>query len=360
MLCTIISTTGSTPASAFSKMLVTESGTRLTGTVGGGCMEADVLHAAKKLHDENRAAILTFHLNETEYVQGLICGGSLDVLVEPIEATMIPLFEQLRDRSNQGEDSVVATLLTHDGRIVFKHLMESEDTTGIDGLLDEWKEKTHQSKTPVLRRDISEELRKVHHRHETRRIKLEKGELLLEPIAGIPSLVIFGGGHVSKFISKAAVMAGFHVTVVDDRPEYANAKRFPEAARTLTADCVRAFEELTMGPLSYIVIVTRGHRYDEEILERAVQTQAKYIGMIGSKRKVLTTFNRLTERGVPAETLRRVHAPVGLEIGAATPEEIAVSVVAELIAVRRGQENLVMHKSDAMKRISMQKAGEGK
>lgn len=319
-------------------------------------MEADVLQAAKKLYAENRAAILTFHLNEDEYVQGLICGGSLDVLIEPIDGTMAPLFEQLRKRCEEGEDSVVATLLADDGRIIFKHLVNSEDTTRINGMLDEWSSRAgitpplHHSTTPALRVDLSEELRKAFHRHETRRIKVEAGELLLEPIAGTPGLIIFGGGHVSKFIARTAAMAGFRVTVVDDRPEYANAHRFPEAAKTLAVEATQAFNELRISSSTYIVIVTRGHRHDEEILERAVQTAAKYIGMIGSKRKVLTTYEHLIERGISHDQLSRVHAPLGIEIGAATLEEIGISVVGELIAVRRGQEGVVMHKSEAMKK----------
>jgi xanthine dehydrogenase accessory factor len=342
MLATIISTTGSTPASAFSKMLVTEGGTRLTGTVGGGCVEADVLRAASKLHTENRAAILTFHLNEDEYVQGLICGGSLDVLIEPIDATAIPLFQRLHARSEQGEDSVLATMISENGTIVSKDLLDAHNTsTG-------WKE--------VEIPDLFEELRKCLHRHQTRRIKLEGAEVLLEPIAGTPSLIIYGGGHVSKFISHAATMAGFLVTIVDDRPEYANARRFPEAKETLALDSSRAFDTLRINPSTYVVIVTRGHRYDEEILERAVYTDARYIGMIGSRRKVLTTYERLIERGVAPEQLKRVHAPMGIEIGSATPEEIGISVVAELIAVRRGYEGIVMHKSDTVKQLITRKS----
>jgi xanthine dehydrogenase accessory factor len=170
-------------------------------------------------------------------------------------------------------------------------------------------------------------------------------------VVGHPGLIIFGGGHVSKYVCRAAATAGFRVTVVDDRKEYANAQRFPEATRTLAAGFSEAFRELTIKPSTYIVIVTRGHRFDEEILEHAVGTQARYIGMIGSKRKVLNTFEHLVERGISIGSLKRVHAPMGLEIGAVTAEEIGISVVAQLIHVRRGGHLPLAHKSEVMEEL---------
>jgi xanthine dehydrogenase accessory factor len=182
-------------------------------------------------------------------------------------------------------------------------------------------------------------------------VKIEGGELILEPVAGQPQLIIFGGGHVSKSIARAASLAGFRVTVVDDRREYANPARFPEASQTLAVEFYDAFNHLTVKHSTYIVIVTRGHRSDEEVLEQAVKTPAKYIGMIGSRRKVLTTYEHLVERGVPVEALMRVHAPMGIEIGAVTTEEIGISVVAQLINVRRGGELPLRHKSEVMEEL---------
>jgi xanthine dehydrogenase accessory factor len=356
MLATIISTSGSTPASAFSKMLVKNHGTASVGTVGGGCMEGDVLQAAKRLYQENRAEILTFHLNEDEFVQGLICGGSLDVLIEPITKEQIPLFQRVNSLRDEGEDCVVATVVGNNGTVRDKELVENR--IGTDGLLvddstrrDYWKPFIHQSIHAAIPFDLAEELRMTFHRHETRRIKLSDGELILEPIPGTPNLIIFGGGHVSKFISKAAAIVGFRATIVDERENYANPQRFPEAARTMAVDFSEAFRQLTVKPSTYIVIVTRGHRDDEEILEQAIKTPAKYIGMIGSKRKVFTTYEHLVERGVPIESLKRVHAPMGLEIGATTAEEIGISVVAELVAIRREEETPYFNKSAVMEEL---------
>ncbi len=196
--------------------------------------------------------------------------------------------------------------------------------------------------------ELAEETEKAHRRNETRRMHKDEVELVLEPLQGRPHLLIFGGGHVSRYISRTAALSGFRVTVIDDRKEYANAERFPEADRTVAVEFHDAFNHVTVGPSTYIVIVTRGHRSDEEVLEGAVRTPAKYVGMIGSRRKVLTTYEHLLARGVPIDSLRRVHAPVGLEIGAVTAEEIGVSIVAELIRVRRGSADPVLSMSNGM------------
>jgi len=196
---------------------------------------------------------------------------------------------------------------------------------------------------------LKEAINKASHRNETQRVVTTSGEMVVEPVSGTPHLVIFGGGHVSKYISRAASMAGFRITVIDDRSEYANVVRFPEAKRTLAVDFNQALSHISVTPSTYIVIVTRGHRSDEEILERVVGLPAKYIGMIGSKRKVLTTYEHLVERGISVEELNRIHAPIGIEIGATTAEEIAISVVAQLIAVRRGEVDAQRNKSDVLK-----------
>jgi xanthine dehydrogenase accessory factor len=170
----------------------------------------------------------------------------------------------------------------------------------------------------------------------TSTVRSGDGLTVVEPIIGMQDLFVFGGGHVSRFVVRSAAMAGFRVTVVDDRPEYANAQRFPEAWRTLAVPFDRAWEHLEVRSSASVVIVTRGHKFDERVLERAVQTPARYIGMIGSATKVAATFRNLRERGVTEDRLRSVRAPIGLAIGGRTAEEIGISITAELIAVRRG------------------------
>jgi xanthine dehydrogenase accessory factor len=342
MLATIISTSGSTPAAAFSKMLIRGAGTSSVGTVGGGCMEGDVLEAAKRLVHRKQAQVLTFHLSETEMIQGLICGGSLDILIEPLTRFDTPLVAEIITRCGNGEDSVIATFLDDAGITKWKHLVGATEKQMVEflcGLPD------LQLNSDGLRAVAS----KVLHRNETQVLTLPGGRLFLEPLAGMPELLIFGGGHVSRYISSVASLAGFRVTVIDDRPQFANPRRFPEAERTLAVEFYEAFTMLSVKASTYIVIVTRGHRSDEELLEQAVKTPARYIGMIGSKRKVLSTYGHLVERGVSVAALAKVHAPMGIEIGAVTAEEIAVSVVAEMIRVRRGESTSLHHKSSGMK-----------
>jgi len=246
-VATIVNVRGSVPSFETAKMLVRDDGS-IFGTIGGGCVEADVWRAAREVMEEEKPRTLTFDLNQNpKYDTGLVCGGTLDVFIEPI----LP---------------------------------------------------------PAL-------------------------------------LYIFGAGHVSAALYKTALAARFDITVIDDRESYANRERFPQAREVIAEDFDKAMSRLTPGEGAYIVIVTRGHRDDMRVLRWAVQTPARYIGMIGSKRKTITIFRELQKEGLQPELFNRVHAPIGLDIGAVTPEEIAVSITAELIAVRRKSERELPHMS---------------
>jgi xanthine dehydrogenase accessory factor len=186
----------------------------------------------------------------------------------------------------------------------------------------------------VLQFDIGDE--------EAPRWGLEPGDTLdvfVEPIIAIPTLYLFGGGHVSLQIARIAKMVGFKIVVIEDRPTFANKERFPMADETRVEDMYTVFERLKIDDQSYIVAVTRGHQHDEPVIEQAIRTEARYIGMIGSKRKISRMWKKLIERGADKARLAQVHAPIGLEIGADTPEEIAVSIVAQLIQSRRGRKD---------------------
>jgi xanthine dehydrogenase accessory factor len=236
-VATIVNVRGSIPSFETAKMLVRDDGS-IVGTIGGGCVEAEVWQAAREVMEEEKPRTLTFNLNNNpKYDSGLVCGGTLDVFVEPV--------------------------------------------------------------TPV------------------------------------PHLYLFGAGHVSVNVYKVARMAGFAVHVVDDRDAYANRERFPDAEEIHADDFEQVMARLLPGENAYLVIVTRGHKDDMRVLRWAVEQPARYVGMIGSQRKVLAIYKELEANGVAREKLERVHAPMGLDIGAITPEEIAVSIVAEMIAVRR-------------------------
>ena len=159
-------------------------------------------------------------------------------------------------------------------------------------------------------------------------------DVFLEPIKPLPALIIFGGGHISFFLARIGKMVDFRVTIIDDRSEFANAERFPEADEIIVADMAAIKDRLNINSSSYIVIVTRGHQKDTSVLEWAVTTPAAYIGMIGSKRKIHMAFEFLKTKGITQEQLDRVHSPIGLPIGAETPEEIAVAIMAEIIQIR--------------------------
>ena len=246
-VATIVNVRGSIPSFETAKMLVRDDGS-IAGTIGGGCVEAEVWQAAREVMENEKARTLSFNLNQNpRYDTGLVCGGTLDIFIEPV----LP---------------------------------------------------------PAL-------------------------------------LYIFGAGHVALSLYRFARMAGFDVSVLDDRESYANRERFPDAKEVIAEDLDKAMARIIPGETSYIVIVTRGHRDDMRVLRWAVQTQARYIGMIGSKRKTISIFRELVKEGISENLFKRVHAPVGLDIGAITPEEIAVAITAELIAARRKVERALPHMS---------------
>jgi xanthine dehydrogenase accessory factor len=240
-LATIVQVNGSIPSYESAKLLVREDGSML-GTIGGGCVEAEVWNVARDVMQNERPRHMNFSLGQdAAYDNGLICGGQLSVFVEPV----VPQ----------------------------------------------------------------------------------------------PRLYVFGAGHISKSISKIATLAGFATVIVDNREAFANRERFPEADEIFADEYEEVFPKLPIRDTSYIVIVTRGHRDDMRVMRWAVGTNAKYIAMIGSKRKVIGVVKELEKEGIPREAFERSFAPMGLNIGAITPEEIAVSIVAEMIAMRRAPES---------------------
>ncbi len=240
-IATIVEVAGSIPSFQSAKMLIRQDGT-MVGTIGGGCTEAEVWQAARDVIDSEKARMLQFNLGqEAAYDNGLICGGQLNVYVEPV----LP----------------------------------------------------------------------------------------------VPRALIFGAGHISKSLSKVATLAGFSTTVIDNRDSYANRERFPEAAEVIAAEYEDVFPKLPANDATYAIIVTRGHKDDMRVLRWAVGQPLRYVGMIGSKRKTLEVAKHLRKEGMSMDRLARIHAPMGLDIGAVTPEEIAVAVVAEMIRRRRNSQD---------------------
>lgn len=330
MLATIIATSGSTPAPAESKMLVfPDDGARAIGTIGGGCLDANIIVCVKDDPANGKARFMSFQLNDDSGDTGLNCGGTVTVFLESLTPMMLTTYEMIANSREEATDCCLVTCVRNDGTTV-KTLLTNDGSAIVGNPLD----------IDVLD-TVRERIPEISINQSVERMKIGSDNYVIEVIQGEPGLFIFGGGHVGKAVSRCASLAGFRVTVVDDRRAFANKERFPEAYAVLCESFEEAFRRLKVTPSSYVVIVTRGHRHDERVLEKALEYKPQYIGMIGSLRKAHVVFEHLKERGVSPALLSRVHAPIGLRIGARTAEEIGVSVVAELIAARRNTLSLI-------------------
>jgi xanthine dehydrogenase accessory factor len=321
-LITVISTTGSTPGKVGYKMLVWSKDSKTLGTIGGGLVEAEIIDSAKNMLPTPENKVVKISLGKTEDDERGICGGSIEFLIETFDKKGLPLFEQLTGTIENADKGVLLSIISP-GRPPEKSLLQNAGQVSTV---------THINLSP----EMTESVQKLIAKEESAKISTEDGtQLFIEAVAEVPMVFIFGAGHLAYYIAQYAKSLNFRITVCDDRPEFANKERFPDADNIIVESFGSVFDKIKINKNSYIVIVTKGHKYDEIVLEQAVKTDAKYIGMIGSKRKVLTIFKHLQERGVPQETLKKVHSPIGISIGAVTPEEIALSIVCELIKIRR-------------------------
>jgi len=325
----IIYQKGSAPRSIGTKCIVLESG-EIIGTIGGGALEYQVIEKAKAVFTTGRSATVHFQLTGEDVAEtDMLCGGIVDVFLEPV----FPKNQVSRDIFGRTRALVMAgnvkgTLMTliadgiaHDSQD--RQALILKDGSGvrmmgrISGGLDIDTEKLLEVNTPELKLFQTEGL-----------------SIFIEPIQAADVLYIFGAGHVSTFLSPLAKRVGFGVVVIDDREEFANKKRFPDADEIMVVPLSQSFDRIAVTPSSYIAIITRGHMHDHAVLKEALKRKSAYIGMIGSKRKREIIYQALIKEGTPKETLQTVHSPIGLAIGAETPEEIAVSIVAELIQER--------------------------
>jgi xanthine dehydrogenase accessory factor len=331
VLATLITRTGSAPRAVGAKYLIKGDGTSL-GSIGGGCVEAEVWQKAQKVMEEAKGEILHFDLTSEQLAEGgLICGGNIDIFLEPLREDYLNIYQEVSRIKQKGGSAILATLVSVDGdfpkgessKALIKTSGEKVGSLlgGVElekKILREGEAQLKEKKPKVLV-----------FRHEDRKM-----EVLLEPVFSEPTVYIFGGGHISEQLAPLAKKVHFKVVVVDDREMFANRERFPEADEVIVSEFEKCFDQLNIDDSSYIIIVTRGHLYDGFVLEQAVKTNARYIGMIGSKKKIKTLYEILVKKGVSKETLNRVHAPIGLDINSETPEEIAVSIVAQLIKTR--------------------------
>jgi len=317
---TIVTHEGSTPRSAGSKMIVRAGGDMhgaMYGTVGGGLVEAKVLEAAARVLTDGVPGVMDFDLTgELAAGADMVCGGKLRVYLERIDpGPQQALFAELSRRLEAGERCLMAAPMDGGPRTLVPWHGPALGTELPGSLIESARAAGRDLRAPVV-------------------FAVMENRWLLEPWSAPSPMYIAGAGHVSRPTAQVAALAGFRVTVMDDRPEFANAERFPKAHEILTRDLGHALDGVPVGPETSVVIVTRGHVHDADVLAQALRTPAGYIGMIGSRRKRDSVYQRLRAQGFGDQDFNRVHCPVGLDIGAETPEEIAVSIVAELIQAR--------------------------
>lgn len=318
---TIVTHEGSTPRGAGSKMIV-RGGGAMHGTVGGGLVEARVLTAASRVLADGVPGVVDFDLTgELAAGADMVCGGKLRVFLERIDpGPEGELYAQLLERLERGERCLMAVPMGGGARTLAPGRGPALGAELPGALLENARAAGRDLRAPVV-------------------FAVMDTRWLLEPWTGPAPLYIAGAGHVSRPTAQVAALAGFRVTVLDDRPEFASSERFPTAHEISVCDLRACLEGMPVGPESSVVIVTRGHVHDADVLAQALRTPAGYIGMIGSRRKRDSVYGRLREKGFTDADFQRVHCPVGLDIGAETPEEIAVSIVAELIQARAERES---------------------
>lgn len=352
----IVTTSGSTPQRTGAKLLVYEDG-RMLGTVGGGCVEADVWAEAREALEEGAPRLCQFMLRDNPDVppdeEGMVCGGDMEVFIEVWQRPFQPLLtaertvELLTEARAAGRSLALVSLLT--SGVSAPHLAIADTGTPVGGTLGDatLNELAARYALQLLADERAEIVvvplaalqPEAAPEFDLAELRQRVGEVrLLFEIARPPlELVICGGGHVGQAVAKAARLLDFQITVIDDRAEFAARDKFPDPqVRLLAQDFVEALQSLKLTPATHIVIVTRGHRHDEICLQTVIDQPARYIGMIGSRRRTTTIRERLKREGVAPELLRRIHAPIGLDIGALTPEEIALAILAEIVLVRRG------------------------
>jgi len=312
-IATIISRDGSSPRDVGAKMFIGEDG-KIHDTIGGGGLEYKVQKQAMATMGHEEPQLIKIKMDGEEVASdGMICGGNVEVFLEPALRKHRQLYQRLEHLEKNGKKGVLITSLRGE---FMKTLIERDmRITGdpMDASNDSNLFQNHISNiTPQI-----------------------TSKTLVETIHPSPLLYIFGAGHVSQFIAPLATNVGFQVTVIDDRHQFANRERFPDAHQVIVEEFQEVFNKLSFTGEEYVVIVTRGHQNDRDVLEKSLKRETKYLGMIGSRRKVKMILEHMKECGYPPEKVDNVYSPIGLLIKAETPQEIAVSIVGELITVRR-------------------------
>lgn len=336
-VATVVRTYGSTPRHVGAKMVILDDGA-FFGTVGGGCGEAEVWQEAKRVLKTGAPATVHIDLTEDPNEGGeKICGGRMDVYVETWRRADLEQLRAVLQRLDESRGMSLSTVLAGDdaGRRMFVAdggwSTGSLGDTGLDAQVKGAAPDIIENRRSGVMAAVGDAL------EPQPRPRTAGGvEVFIEVLQRPPVLVIAGAGHCALPLSRMARMLGFSVIILDDRPECATDERFPDAARILVGDLGEQVAHLPLGLSTYVVLVTRGHKQDEAILRKIVDKPLGYIGMIGSRRRIQAVFADMERDGFASADLDKVYSPIGLDIGAETPEEIALSILAEVVRVRKG------------------------
>jgi xanthine dehydrogenase accessory factor len=341
-LITVTSVLGSAPRKPGAKMLVFADGT-MVGTIGGGCGEAEarrealnvLLSHTPKIHFLNMTADLAQE-------EGMVCGGIMGLFIDylgshsSVEQTNLNK-DYLSALERYNNPILVTVIEAVEEELIGKKLFIKNDEDSIGDLGLEKLNRVARESAETEGRRCKPSLVSLDAEFEpcTSSVTKVAYRLLIEPPTTVVQLLILGAGHIARPLATMAKMVGYEVTVVDDRPSFANSARFSTADTIICDDFGQAIEAININPQTFVVIITRGHRYDKACLQKVIYRPASYIGMIGSRKRVKALIAELEEEGVPSELLQKLYSPIGLKIGAETPEEIAVSILSELIKVQR-------------------------
>jgi len=351
-LATVVNVRGSTPREVGAKMIVRDDGQ--FGTIGGGCGEAEVFRKARLLLEDGGEARLAEVDLTGDFDQQQIgtCGGVMDVFIDLWRPRAdLEIARRLAEAADHNRPAALLTVVdpgrssgSFPGagspakvgeRAVVDVSRRAAPLDGFAGLgataAQQLGERTADAVAALFEVGADGAVRPA-----TRVEPSGAPRVFLDPITGAQRLIIAGAGHIAQPLAQLGSMLGFHVTVIDDRAAFANRERFPEADQIIVRPFAAAIESLELDRHCYLLSVTRGHAFDEEVLRTALKRRnGAFIGMIGSRRRVRATLDRIAEDGVPASELTEVHAPLGVDLGAETPAEIAVSIIAEIIRERR-------------------------
>lgn len=349
VMATLIRTKGTTPRKAGARMFVGEGGRILGSVTIGGCVDARVIEEAEAIMTSRAPKLLEMELGDEEaWELGLTCGGTVAVLIDPLDFSdpadnVVELHEIAHRETQAGRQVALATLVSTSG---------GQAAPGRRMLIDD-DGRAHGSLIEALRQQIIQDARDLMARgaSQMRSYQIEgQGwlEVFIEVFGPSLPLVIFGGSHVAIVLVSFAKMLGFRTTVVDGRPRFANRERFPEADEVIEGIPSEVAESLALDATTAIVLLAHDYKYEVPVLKRALAADVLYIGLLGSRRRGRAILDLLREQGVEERQLRRIHVPIGLDLGAQTAPEIALSILAEILAVRSGRSGGTLSKAYGM------------